>query len=145
MLLPGLYKQLITDPAAAKVLALLSDPTGAGSIFETVAVKGAVAPFLILNFFDALPASGSLDGISDLKDGEIQIDAYAATQPPARLLLNATRDYLMKTFVAGAFPDGTQITFVDVSLDRDMGYEQGDKSYVCRSLLRLKAFYTEGS
>lgn len=115
------------------------------AIFITAAGKQPPRPFLVLNRVDGPPAGATLDGTSDLIDGEIQFDSYADTPQAAETLSHAVRDYLMKTFNAGALPDGTVIQFVDVTADHDEGYEQGGAGYLYRALLRLKAFYTEAS
>lgn len=143
MLLPGLYAQLL-DASAAMVQGALAKPA-ADAIFIQLAVKGAARPYLVLNLVGTPPAGATLDGISDLKDGEIQLDAYADTPQAAKTLSNAVRTYLMKTFNNGVFPDGTQIQFVDVTVDQDQPYEQGGTGYLYRTLLRLHAFYTEAS
>ena len=141
MLLPGLYSQLI---AAQPVSSLLAQPAK-GSIFINVAVKQSATPFLVMNLVAAPPAEATLAGISDLVEGEIQFDSYADTPQAARKLSRAVRDFLMTTFNAGALPDGTTIQFVDVTMDHDEPYEQGGTGYIYRSLLRLKAFYTEAA
>jgi hypothetical protein len=142
MLLPGLYKQLTTAPAAAAVQKLLAQPV-AGSIFINAAVKQPPRPHLVLNLVSAPPAGSTLDGVSDLIDGEIQFDSYADTPQLARQLSLAVRDYWLKTFGAGQLPDGTNIQFVDVTVDHDEPREQGGGGYLDRSLLRLRSFYTE--
>jgi len=141
MILTGIYKQLLLSTA---VTAQLAAPP-AQSIFKNVAVKQAARPYLVLNRVAAPPAESTLDGISALIDGEIQFDAYADSQDAANALAHAVRDYLMNTFNAGALPDGTTIQFVDVPMDHDEPYEQGGAGYIFRSLLRLKAFYTEAA
>lgn len=142
MLLTGLYKKLATDSAAASVQKALSNPA-AKSVFMTVAPKGAARPYLVINVVSAPPASGTLDGITALKDGEIQFDSYGDTPQDANTLSNAVRDFLMLTFNQGQLPDGTNIQFVDVTMDQDEPYEQGGSGYLYRHLLRLHAFYTE--
>lgn len=141
MLLPGLYDQLLL-PAAIAVQNALAKPPGQ-SIFINSALKNPPRPFLVLNRVGAPPAGSTLDGISDLIEGEIQFDAYADTPQPAETLSHVVRDYCMKTFVSGALPDGTTIQFVDVIMDHDEPYEAGGVGYLFRCLLRLKAFYTE--
>jgi hypothetical protein len=139
MLLPGLYSALI---AATPVSSLLAAPAK-GSVFINVAVKQTGRPFLVMNLVAGPPAQASLDGITGLVEGEIQFDSYADTPQQARQVSRAVRDFLMTTFNAGALPDGTVIQFVDVTLDHDEPFEQGGVAYLYRSLLRLKAFYTE--
>jgi hypothetical protein len=143
MLLLGLYK-LLTAAPANPFSSLLAQPA-ASSIFMNVAVEQAGRPYLVLNNVSAPPAGETLDGISDLIDGEIQLDSYADDQPTATKVSRALRDYLMKTFVAGTLPDGTTIQFVSVTTDQDEPYELGGAGYIHRRLLRLQAFYTEGA
>ena len=140
MILPGIYKQLLKANAVTQ---LLSSPA-AQSIYINVAVKQSNRPYLIINRVAAPPAASSLDGMSQLIEGEIQIDSYADDQPTASKLSSAVRDYLMNTFSGGALPDNTTIQFVEVTMDHDEPYEQGGAGYLYRALLRLKAFYTEG-
>jgi hypothetical protein len=142
MLLPGLYSQLTT--AAAAVQKALGSPADR-SVFISFAIKNAPRPFLVLNLVDAPPAGATHDGISELIEGEIQFDSYADTPQAARALSRSVRDFLMKTFNAGALPDGTTIQFVDVTMDHDEPFEEGGTGYLYRSLLRLKAFFTEAA
>jgi hypothetical protein len=139
MLLPGIYTELIAVPA---VQALLASPAK-GAVFINVATKQAVTPFLVMNLVAGPPAEATLDGISDLIEGELQFDSYADTPQAARKLSRSVRDFLMTTLNGGALPDGTRIQFVDVTMDHDEPYEQGGTGYIYRSLLRLKALYTE--
>lgn len=146
MLLQGLYRQLLQASAVTALLA----PPAAGSIAINAATKAqsALSSFLVMNLVGAPPAESTFDGISDLIEGEIQLDSYAsaagmADPVTARNLSNAARDYLLKTFVSGALPDGSTIRFVDVTMDHDEPYELGGSGYSARTLLRLKAFYNE--
>lgn len=141
MLLPGIY-QLLTSPPAAAVQQKLATPA-TGSIFIDLATKQPGRPFLIMTIVSAPPAEASLDGISSLAEAEIQFDSYADTPQASRSLSNAVRDYLAKTFNGGALPEGTTIQFVDVTVDHSEPYELGGVGYIYRTLLRLKAFYTE--
>lgn len=144
MLLPGLYSLLTASPSAAAVQAALAEPP-ADNVFFSFAQKGSRRPFLILNIVAAPPAEATLDGITTLIEGEIQFDCYADSDKPqqAWTLARALRDFLLTTFNAGALPDGTNIQFVDVTMDHDEPYEEGGIGYLSRRLLRLKAFYTE--
>ena len=144
MLLPELYTLLTTSGSAAAVQAALASPP-TDNVFINFATKGSRRPFLILNLVGGPPASGSLDGITALIEGEIQFDSYGDTPQDARKLSRALRDFLLNTFNAGALPDGTTIQFVDVTMDHDEPYEEGGSGYLYRTLLRLKAFYTEAS
>jgi hypothetical protein len=139
MLLKGLQQQLTAQSAIAT---LLATPT---SVYLNAAKKGAAPSFLVLNLTSVLPAGSTLDGVSDLIDGEIQIDSYAGDQVSSRKLANAVRAYLMKIFVSGALPDGTTIQFVDVTADQDLPYELGGEGYLYRCMQRYQAFYTEAA
>jgi hypothetical protein len=143
MILPGIYAQLLLAPAVTQNLA--SPP--ALSIFINSAVKQPPRPHLVLNRVGAPPAEATLDGISDLIDGEIQLDGYADTQEAATALTRAAKTYLVETFNAGILPDGTTIQFVNVTADRDMPFEEGagPDGRLYRALVRLQAFYTEAS
>jgi len=144
MLLKGIYSQLTTGNSAAAVQALLNSPA-AESVFINVALKQSAPSYLVLNRVSAPPAGQTLDGASQLIDGEIQFDSYANDQPTAQRLSRTVRDYFMQTFSGGELPDGTTIQFVEVTLDQDMPYEEGGTGYLYRALLRLQALYTEGS
>lgn len=141
MILQGLYKQLLL---AVPVTSLLGGAaTAAGSIYENVAIEQPPASFIVLNRAEAPPAGATLDGISDLIEGELQFDSYAPNSAAAKKLSLAVRDYLMKTFNAGALPEGSTVQFVDVTMDHDEPYELGGAGLISRAMLRLKAFYTE--
>lgn len=142
MILPGLYSQLTSGTSSASVQKILGQPAG-GSVFIVAATKLPRTPYLVMNRVGGLPAGQTLDGTSDLIDGELQFDSYADTPQAAEKLSNTVRDYLMRTFSAGQLPDGTNVQFVEVTADHDEGYEQGGTGYVYRALLRLHAFYTE--
>jgi uncharacterized protein DUF3168 len=138
MILPGLYKKLIADPGVSAILA-----TPADSLFINVAVKQSARPYLVMNLVDGRPAEATQDGSSELIDGEFQFDAYADDPTTARKLSRAVRDSLKN--YSGALPEGTVIQFVEVTMDHDEPYELGGGGYIFRSLLRLKAFYTEAA
>ena len=138
MLLKGLQQQLTAQSAIAT---LLATPT---SVYLNVAKKGAPPAFLVLNLASGLPAGSTLDGISALNDGEIQLDSYAGDQASARELANTVRAYLTESFVGGTLPDGTTIQIVDVTADQDMPYELGGTGYLYRCMQRYQAFYNEG-
>jgi hypothetical protein len=144
MLATGLYQQLGATPA---VTALLGKPTqeqGAGNaIYFTSAPKQPPATFLVIHRINTPPAGQTLNGVSDLIDGEIQFDSYSGDAITAQKLSRTVRDAL-KNF-GGALPDGTTIQFVEVTADMDAGYEQGGTGYLFRSILRLHAFYTEAA
>lgn len=144
MLLPGIYNQLLLPAALAVQKALGNSPANAMFV-QAATTKNPPRPFLVMNRVGAPPAASTLDGISDLVDGEIQFDAYADTPQQAETLSHSVRDYCMKTFVSGALPDGTTIQFVDVTADHDEPFEEGGTGYLYRALLRLHAFYTEAS
>jgi len=145
-LLTGIYEEMVSTPSPmptqlAALQAALASPASA-AIFMSLAVKGAPRPFLVLNLVAGPPAEASLDGISALREGEVQFDAYADSQQAARGLLDAVRDFWMLGFVTGTLPDGTAADFVDVTVDQDEPYELGGEGYIHRALLRLKALWT---
>ena len=139
----GLYAQLLATPAVTAILAAPQPDTPYTGIYFSVAAKGAPAPYVVMHVSEAPPAEASLDGQSELIDGEIQFDSYAADGVTARKLSRAIRDAL-KNF-SGALPDGTTIQFVAVTMDLDDPFEIGGQGYVERSVLRLKALYTEAA
>jgi hypothetical protein len=146
MLLQGIYEQLLQSTAVTSLLAVPANESIA--INAATKQQSALPSYLVMNLVSAPPAEASFDGISDLIEGEIQFDSYASSsgmpdQTTARNLSNAVRDYLLKSFVSGALPDGSTIQFVDVTMDHDEPYELGGSGYVGRVLLRVKAFYTE--
>lgn len=145
MLLPAIYAVLSgsASPMVTSPIAKYLGTPITGAIFINFAMKEPPRPFLVLNLVAAPPAEASLDGISILQEGEIQFDAYADSPQAARALTRAVRDYFMLTFVEGELPDGTEITFVDVTVDQDEPYELGGVGYLYRAMLRLKAFYLE--
>jgi hypothetical protein len=142
MLLQGLYGLLAKTVA---VTSLLGKPTGQDGppIYFGEAPKQPVVPFLVIHRITTLPAGETLDGVSDLIDGEIQFDSRAADQPAAQKLSRAVRDTLKN--YGGALPDNTTIQFTEVAADFDDGFELGGQGYLFRCILRLKAFYTEGA
>src|SRR5579871_3237643 len=147
--LQAFAQQLALTPAIAALLApkgVTRPPAGSPGdtgIFISLALKQALRPFLVLHLVSAPPAEASLDGIAALVDGEIQIDAYGDDPVSARQLSRAVKSAFAN--FGGALPDGTIIQFVNVTMDADEPYEQGGGGYIYRSLLRLQAFYTEGS
>ncbi len=104
-------------------------------------------PYIVVHLINVPPADASLDGVvTNLIDGEFQFDSYADDASngalTARQLNRAVRE-LLQDF-DGTLSDGTVIRFYDVSADFDDNYEVGGTSFLFRSVLRLKAFYTEG-
>lgn len=143
MLLPGLYGLLSQISA---VTSLLGKPPANSQdgppIFFAAAPKQPLTPFLVLHKINTPPAGETLDGVSDLIDGELQVDSYANDQITAQRLARAVRDALKN--YGGALPDGTTIQFTSVTAELDDSYEVGGQGYLFRSLVRLKAMYTEG-
>lgn len=144
----GIFNYLTqsTAPAAVAVQNLLAklSPDGATpqfSVYSSLAQKQAPRPFVVMHVLDAPPAEHSLDGPSPLTDGRFQFDSYGDDQVAARKLSQAVREAL-KNF-SGALNDGTTIQFYEVAMDVDDPYEIGGGSYVFRSVLQLRAFYTE--
>jgi hypothetical protein len=144
MLASGLYVLLA---GVSAVTSLLGKPPANSQdgppIFFGSALKEDLVPFLVIHKPLSLPAGQTLDGVSDLIDGEIQFDSYANDQITAQKLSRVVRDALKN--YGGALSDGTTIQFTEVTAELDDGYEEGGQGYLFRSLVRLKAMYTEGS
>lgn len=148
MIQSGLYEQLINAPS---ITALLTSGQAANSVHFVRAPKDPPTPFIVLHLPNVPPAEATFDGSSELIEGFVQFDCYAADDTSglgggalnARQLNRAVRD-LFKNF-SGTLPDGTTISFTDVLADFDDNYELGGENFLFRSVLRLKAFYTEGS
>jgi hypothetical protein len=140
--LQGLTKQLAATPSIAALLGTRpsTNPADTG-IFISLAVKQAQRPYLVLHLVSAPPAGATLDGVSALKDSEIQFDSYGDDPISARKL--SQQVLALFAGFSAALPDGTVITFTDVTMDGDEPYELGGGGYLYRSLLRLQAFYTE--
>lgn len=143
MILGGLYAQIKATPAVVSLLAPEQAQTPYSGIYFSRAAKGAPMPYVVLHVVSAPPAESSTDGVSELIEAELQFDSYADNAVDASTLSHAVRD-LFKNF-AGVLPDGTSIQFTDVLMDVEDPYEEGGTGYVERSLLRLKAFYTEAA
>jgi hypothetical protein len=139
MLLPGLYQYLASLSSVTALLGTAGD--GGPAIYFSAAPKQPPVPFLVLHKVNTLPAGQTLDGVSALIDGEIQFDAYANDAITAQGITTAVRTVLAN--YADTMAEGTQIQFVAVVEEFDAGYEEGDSSYLYRSILRLRAFYTE--
>lgn len=140
----GLAKQIAATPAIAALLAPAGSPRPSAAdngIFISLALKQAQRPYLVLHLAGGPPAEGTLEGITALVDGEIQIDSYGDDPVSARQVSKAVKAAFAN--FSGALPDGTTAQFVDITMDVDEPYEQGGGGYLYRSLLRLKAFYTE--
>lgn len=146
--LGGLFNYLTQSPAAAAVAvqALLAKlpPVGAMpqySVYFSLAAKQAPRPFLVMHLLDGTPAEQTMAGASPLADGEFQFDSYADDLVAARKLSQAVREALKN--LSTALNDGTTIQFYEVGMDTDDAYELGGGGYIYRSILRLRAFYTE--
>lgn len=133
----GLYQQLQTATAVTSLLGAQAKQ----AIFDGAAAKQPPNRFVVINALNAPPAAQTLDGVSDLIDGEIQFDAYAENQQTAQKLGRAVRDFFKGW--GGPLPDGTTIQFTEITIDRNAGFEQGAAGYTYRRLLRMKAMYTE--
>lgn len=147
--LQALSKRILATPAIASLLApagVTRPPAGNPGdtgVFISLAIKQALRPYLVLHLTSGPPASGTLDGITDLIDGEIQFDSYGDDPISAKQLSTAVKSAFAN--FAGQLSDGTTIQFTDVTMDVDEPYEQGGGGYIYRSLLRLQAFYTQGN
>ena len=139
--LSGLYNFLTQNSAAAVVQALLT-PAPQNQVHFSLAPKQPVRPFLVIHLLDGPPAEATLTGSSALIDAEFQFDSYADDQLTARALSQAVRDALKN--LEGSLPDGTVVNFYQVVVDLDERYELGGSvGYIFRSLVRIRAFYTE--
>jgi hypothetical protein len=149
MIQAGLYRALTTAPTIQALMP--KDSSGQSLAKECVhfvrAPKLPRMPYVVVHLINVPPADASLDGVvTNLIDGEFQFDSVADDANngalTARQLNRAVRE-LLQDF-DGTLSDGTVIRFYDVSADFDDNYEVGGTSYIFRSVLRLKAFYTEG-
>src|SRR5579863_2305446 len=149
MIQAGLYTALINAPSIQALMP--KDSSGASLGKDCVhfvrAPKQPKLPCVVVHMINVPPADASLDGVvTNLIDGEFQFDSYADEASngalAARQLNRAVRE-LLQDF-DGTFTDGTVIRFYDVSSDFDDNYEEGGTGFLFRSVLRLKAFYTEG-
>lgn len=143
MIFTGLYQQLVKTSAVTALLATVPPPVGGYAIYAMAAPKTPPVPHLVIHKIDAPPAGQTLNGVSDLIDGELQFDSYANDAVTAQKLSRAVRDALKN--YGGPFPDGTAIQFTEVTQDLDGGYEQAGEGYLFRAILRLAAMYTEGN
>jgi hypothetical protein len=144
MLLPGLYGLLAGISAVTSLLGKLPPNSQDGPpIFFGAATKLELVPYLVMHKIPSLPAGQTLDGVGELIDGEIQFDSYANDQITAQKLARAVRDALKN--YGGSLPDGTTIQFTEVTAELDDNFEVGGEGYLFRSLVRLKAMYTEGA
>ena len=139
MIYSGLYTQLLNTAAVSALLGA----TPKAAVFYGAAPKEPPQRFVVVNVLDAPPAAATLDGSSALIDGELQFDSYAEDQMHARQLSRAVKGAFLD--YRGPLSDGTTISFTEVSADRDAGYEVGAEGYIFRSLLRMKAMYTEAA
>jgi hypothetical protein len=145
-ILPALYAQLAAQSAIIGLIgpgAYPGAPANAvNAFFFGAASKQPPARFIVINVLDAPPAATTLSQTTALIDGEFQFDSYAESQLVARQISETIRGLLID-LVGATLPNGVTITFTENTVDRDLGYEIGAESYVFRSLLRLRAFYTE--
>lgn len=137
MISNGLYELLTTTTPLSSLLAAPAN----NSVFFSLAQKQATRPYVVLHVVNAVPAEKTQDGSSALIDGELQFDSYADSQLMARRLSQTIRDLLVD--FTGPLPDGTILQFAEVIADFDDPYELGGGGYVFRSVLRLKALYTD--
>ena len=98
----------MATPAVAKALAPAASNFGS-SVFAVVAIKGAVRPYVVVNLVDGPPAGSTLDGVSELIDGELQFTTFADDPIVGRTTGRLVRDSLKN--YSGALPDGTTIQF----------------------------------
>jgi hypothetical protein len=141
MVASGLYELLAGTPAVADLLGDVPEAVGGAAIYLSVAPKTPPVPFLIIHKLPSEPAGQTLDGVSNLTDGEFQFDSYGAEATDAQFLSGTVKAFLQN--FGGTLGDGTGVQFVEVTADFDNGYELGAYGYLFRCVLRLKAFYTE--
>jgi Protein of unknown function (DUF3168) len=148
MIQSGLYAMLVAAPSIQALLPVDSN-TGASLAKNCIhfvrAPKEPQTPFIVIHMVNLPPAASSLDGVSELIEGEFQFDCYASDDGNgalvARQLAQAVR--LLLENYSGTLPDGTTIAFYEVTSDFDDNYETGGQGYLFRSVLRLQAFYSE--
>lgn len=159
MIQEGLYNMLVNASAIQALLPSSGSPA-VSQAYKCVhfvrAPKEPLTPFIIVHLPDVPPAEATLaDGVSSLIEAMIQFDSYAPEKNGAllaRQLSRAIRDLCVGNDTTpspynpgpGTLSDGTTISFCEVLADFDDNYEVGGTSFLFRSVLRLKAFYTEG-
>lgn len=119
---------------------------------QTPATPGALInliPYIVIHLPDTLPAEETLEGVTVQRDGEIQFDTYANDvngAQTARQLAEAIRQVVLPdgSYFSGTLSDGTVISFYSVVAGLDDNYEVGGIGFLFRSVLKVKAFYTEG-
>jgi len=110
-------------------------------VYIGMAQRESRRPYIVCYRVDAPPAGVTLDGSSALKDGLFQFDSYADTQIDAeklaKLVEASLEDY------GGTLPDNSTIQFYETQNCGDDAYEVGGASFIFRSVLRMRAFFTE--
>lgn len=142
MIQSGLYNLLINAPS---ITALLTSGQAGNSVHFVRAPKQPITPFIIIHLPSVPPAEATMDGSSQLIEGLIQFDCYDKDEngaEDARQLCRAIMN-LLSSF-GGTLNDGTTIQFTDVIANFDDNYEVGGEDFLFRSVVRLRAFYTEG-
>jgi hypothetical protein len=134
VILSGIRSQLAT-------VSSVTDLVPAKQIFISMALREAARPYIVIHGINLPPAETSLDGSSALRDGEFQFDSYADNAVDARKLSNTVQSALQD--LGATLPDGSKIQFVETTADLDDSYEVGGTSFLFRSAIRMKAFYTE--
>lgn len=142
MIQSGLYNLLINAPS---ITALLTSGQAGNSVHFVRAPKQPITPFIVIHLPSVPPAEATMDGSSQLIEGLIQFDCYDKDEngaEDARQLCRAIMN-LLSSF-GGTLNDGTTIQFTDVIANFDDNYEVGGEDFLFRSVVRLRAFYTEG-
>jgi hypothetical protein len=134
MILSGIRLQLAADTGVAALVP-------AKRIFKVMAERSSARPYIVIHGINLPPAATTLKGSSELRDGEFQFDSYSDNATDARSLSNTVQVALQD--LNATLPDGSTIQFVGTTADFDDGYEVGGTSFLFRSVLRMKAFYTE--
>lgn len=143
MIKGGLYNYLINAPS---ITSLLTPGQAGNSIHFSSAPKQPLTPFIVIHLPSVPPAEQTLDSASALIEGLIQFDVFASDIANGAQSASQLVRALKNLFVGlnTTFNDGTTIQFVEVVIDADDGYEEGGQSFLFRSYIRFKAFYTEG-
>lgn len=134
MVISGIRTRLIQDSDIAALVP-------ANRVYISMAEREARRPYIVCYRIDAPPAGVTLDGSSALKDGLFQFDCFADTQIDAEKLAKIVEASLED--YGGSLPDGSDIQFIETQNCGDDAYEIGGSSFVFRSVLRMKAFFTE--
>lgn len=167
MIQSGLYNKLASDPSiqallpsdssvspqislAYKCIHFVRAPKQPTQKPQSGTTLINLIPYIVIHLPNTPPAEETLQGVTDLRDDEIQFDTYANDVNgalTARQLANAIRELFLPDGgpnFSGPLSDGTTITFYSVMADFDDNYEVGGVGFLFRSVLKVKAFVLEG-